>query len=53
MLDCNVIVSEFEYWSHYNIRFRTNTFERYESPYYTLSMGVQLLFFYKDGFNIK
>ena len=53
--DCGIVVSEFEFQSHYYVHFRTNTLGKGMNPLILPAMGqrVPLLFFYKDGFGIK
>ena len=44
MLECDIVQSEFELQSGYNVHFRTNR---------TIGIIVLLISFYKDGFGIK
>ena len=55
VMDCNLIVSEFELQLFYYIHYRTNTLGKYMNSIVPPTMGqiVPLLFFYKDGFGIK
>ena len=55
MLDCDIVVSEFEFQSRNYIHFSTNTLRKGMNPLILPNMGkiVSLLFFYKDGFTIK
>ena len=55
MLDCNIEINEFEPQLHYCIHFQINTFGKGMNLLIPPAMGsvVLLLFFYKDGFDIK
>ena len=55
MLDYNIVVSEFELQLCYYIHFWTNTLGKGMNPFIPSAMVqiVQLLFFYKDGFDIR
>ena len=55
VLDCNIVVSEFELQSIYYVHVRTNTPGKGMNPHIFPFMGyiVQLLFFYKNGFGIE
>ena len=51
MLDCDIIVSEFELQSH----FQTNILRVDMNPHVPTAMGqiVLFMFFYKEGFGIR
>ena len=55
VLDCDIVVNEFELQTHYYVQFRTDTFGKGKNSFIPSVMGqiVPLLSFYKDGFNIK
>ena len=55
VLDCDIVVSEFELQPHYYVHFRTNTLEKGMNLLILTVMGniISLLFFYKYGFSIK
>ena len=55
MLDCDIVVSEFELQSRYNVHFLTYTLGKGMNPVIAqaVSQIVPLMFFYKDGFGIK
>ena len=55
VLDCDILVSEFELQSRYYVYFRINTLGKGMSPLIFPAMGkiVSLLFIYKDSFGIK
>ena len=55
VLDGDIVVSEFEFQSHYYVHFRTDARGKGINYLIYLIMGsiVPLLFFYKDSFDIK
>ena len=55
MLDCKIIVNDFEHQLHYYIHFQTNTIVKGMNIIIPPTMGwmVPLLLFYKDSFLIK
>ena len=54
MLDCNIVVSEFEPESCYYIQFQTNTLEKGMNTLFSPAMGwIVPLLFYKNGFSIE
>ena len=53
MLDCSMIVSEFELQSFYSIYFRANTLAKSMKPFSYVLNNTTVQFFYKDGFDIK
>ena len=55
VLDWDILVSKFELRSCYYIHFRANTLRKGMNSLITLIMcqKVPLLFFYKNGFDIK
>ena len=55
VMDCGIVISEFELQSRYNINFRTNTHGKGMKPLNLPAIGqiVVLVFFSKDGFGIK
>ena len=55
MLDCNIVVSEFELQSHYYMHFLTNSLRKGMNLLIPPAIGsiVPLPFFYKDCFDIK
>ena len=56
VLNCDILVSEFEPQSSYNVQFRTNTLGKGMYPLiHPLQLKVKYLFntfFYKNGFSI-
>ena len=55
VLDCEIAISGFEFWSRYNFHFRTNTLAKCTDLLIPVAMGriVPLLFIYMDGFGIR
>ena len=55
VLDCGIVVSEFELQLHYYVHFQTNTLGKGMNLLILPAMGYKasLLFFKKDGFGIK
>ena len=56
MLDCGIIVTEFEFQLCYYIHFQTNTFGKGWNPFIPPQLWVKLYFnysLYNDGFSIK
>ena len=53
VLDCNTVVSEFEYQSHFCVDFGPISLGKARIPLSPYQLIVQLLFFYKNGFAIK
>ena len=52
VLDCEIILSEFELHSRYYVHFWANTLGNNVNSYISLALG-KILFFYKNGFGIK
>ena len=55
VLDCDIVVREFEFQSRYYVHFRTNALWKGMNSHIlpAVSKPVPLQFFYKDGFGIK
>ena len=55
MLDCDIVVTEIEFQSHYYVPLRINTFAKGMNAFISPAMGwiVPLMSFQKDDFGIK